>query len=91
MASHQKRFAVFVLFGAAAVLISFAGCTGRPNRAQERSASTVAFTDTAWFRAHCVPGDTLHPDLTACVLRDQSAAQRRLPGTAPLIPPPPRP
>ena len=91
MRSHQKRFAVFALFAAGAVPVSFAGCTGRPQLYQERFASAAAFTDTAWYRAHCVAADTLRPDLSACVLRDQSPEMRRPTGTAPLVAPPRRP
>jgi hypothetical protein len=86
MTSYHKRFALSAAVGAAAMLVSFAGCTGRP-KLQERSTSSVAFTDTAWHRAHCVTADTLHPDLTSCVLRDQSVPQRRPFGTGPLVAP----
>ena len=84
MRSCEKRFAVSAAVGAAAMLVVVAGCTGRP-KLQERSTSSVTFTDTAWHRTHCVTVDSLRPDLTTCVLRDQSPVLRRPFGTAPLI------
>ena len=56
----------------AAIVVTVAGCTQQSALVQERAPVRSAFTDTAWYRAHCVVSDTLRPDLTACVLRDQS-------------------
>ena len=56
----------------AAVVLTVAGCTQQSALVQERAHVRAAFTDTAWYRAHCVLSDTLRPDLTACLLRDQS-------------------
>jgi hypothetical protein len=61
----------------AAVVLTVVGCTQQSALVQERAHVRSAFTDTAWYRAHCVVTDTLRPDFTACLLRDQSAVRGR--------------
>ena len=61
----------------AAFVVTVAGCTQQSALVQERAHVRSAFTDTAWYRAHCVVSDTLRPDLTACLLRDQSPVRGR--------------
>ena len=61
----------------AAVVVIVAGCTQQSALVQERAPVRSAFTDTAWYRTHCVLSDTQRPDLTACVLREQSPAYYR--------------
>ena len=86
MRIRRTSFDIPVFVGAATVHLAFVGCTQSPALVHERSAVGASFTDTAWYRAHCVTTDTIRPNLSACLLRDQSPERPRFPGPPPLTP-----